>query len=108
MENGGVAMTLEEGKKPQLGDRLCKAETEIDRLRAAVMSLAFEPLSNGVRTRADALFVLGFPPNARPDQKEIRERFRMLATVHHPDSGYGHHDRMTQLNEALSALKDGR
>ena len=108
MENGGVALTLEEGKKPRLGDRLRKAETEIDRLRAAVMALAFEPLSNGVRTRADALFVLGFPPNARPDQKAIRARFRMLATVHHPDSGYGHHDRMTQLNEALSALKDGR
>ena len=89
-------------------DRLRKAETEIDRLRAAVMALAFEPLSNGVRTRADALFVLGFPPNTRPDQKAIRARFRMLATVHHPDSGYGHHDRMTQLNEALSALKDGR
>ena len=108
MENGGVALTLEEGKKPKLGDRLRKAETEIDWLRAAVMALAFKPLSNGVRTRADALFVLGFPPNARPDQKAIRARFRMLATVHHPDSGYGNHDRMTQLNEALSALKDGR
>ena len=108
MENGGVSLTLEEGKKPKLGERLRKAETEIDRLRAAVIALAFEPLANGVRTRADALFVLGFPPNARPDQKAIHAQFRMLATVHHPDSGYGHHDRMTQLNDALSTLKDGR
>ena len=106
MEEGGVALTLEEGRKPRLGDRLRKAETEIDRLKAAVMALAFEPLANGVRTRADALFVLGFAPNSRPDQKAIRSRFRMLATVHHPDSGFGHHDRMTQLNEALSTLKD--
>jgi len=105
MEQGGVALTLEEGKKPKLGDRLRKAEGEIDRLKGAVMALAFEPLTNGVRTSAEALHVLDFPPETRPDQKEIRSRYRMLATVHHPDSGFGHHDRMTQLNEALSALK---
>jgi hypothetical protein len=105
MEQGGVALTLEEGKKPKLGDRLRKAEGEIDRLKGAVMALAFEPLTNGVRTSAEALHVLGFPPETRPDQKEIRSRYRMLATVHHPDSGFGHHDRMTQLNEAFSVLK---
>jgi hypothetical protein len=105
MEQGGVALTLEEGKKPKLGDRLRKAEGEIDRLKGAVMALAFEPLTNGVQTSAEALYVLGFPPNTRPDQKEIRSRYRMLATVHHPDSGFGHHDRMTQVNEALSVLK---
>jgi DnaJ-domain-containing protein 1 len=105
MKQGGVALTLEEGKKPKLGDRLRKAEGEIDRLKGAVMALAFEPLTNGVRTSAEALHVLGFPPETRPDQKEIRSRYRMLATVHHPDSGFGHHNRMTQLNEALSVLK---
>ena len=105
MEEGGVALTLEEGRKPKLGDRLKKAEGEVDRLKGAVMALAFEPLDNGIRTRADALYVMGFPPNARPDQKAIRARFRMLATIHHPDSGFGHHERMTQLNEALSTLK---
>ena len=105
MEEGGVALTLEEGRKPKLGDRLKKAEGEVDRLKGAVMALAFEPLDNGIRTRAGALYVMGFPPNARPDQKAIRARFRMLATIHHPDSGFGHHERMTQLNEALSTLK---
>ena len=105
MEEGGVALTLEEGRKPKLGDRLKKAEGEVDRLKGAVMALAFEPLDNGIRTRADALYVMGFPPNARPDQRAIRARFRMLATIHHPDSGFGHHERMTQLNEALSTLK---
>ena len=69
------------------------------------MALAFEPLDNGILTRADALYVMGFPPNARPDQRAIRARFRMLAIIHHPDSGFGHHERMTQLNEALSMLK---
>lgn len=105
MEEGGVALTLEEGRKPKLGDRLKKAEGEVDRLKRAIMALAFEPLDNGIRTRADALYVMGFPPNARPEQRAIRSRFRMLATIHHPDSGFGHHERMTQLNEALSTLK---
>ena len=105
MEEGGVALTLEEGRKPKLGDRLKKAEGEVDRLKGAVMALAFEPLDNGIRTRADALYVMGFPPNARPDQKAIRARFRMLAIIHHPDSGFGHHERMKQRNEALSTLK---
>ena len=105
MEEGGVSLTLEEGRKPKLGDRLKKAEGEVDRLKGAVMALAFEPLDNGIRPRADALYVMGFPPNARPEQRAIRSRFRMLATIHHPDSGFGHHERMTQLNEALSTLK---
>ena len=105
MEEGCVSLNLEEGRKPKLGDRLKKADYEVDRLKGAVMALAFEPFDNGIRTRADALYVMGFPPNARPDQKAIRARFRMLATIHHPDSGFGHHERMTQLNEALSTLK---
>jgi hypothetical protein len=105
MEEGRVALTLEEGRKPKLDDRLKKAEGEMDRLKGAVMALAFEPLDNGIQTRADALYVMGFPPNARPDQKAIRARFRMLATIHHPDSGFGQHERMTQLNEAFFTLK---
>ena len=32
MEQGGVALVLEEGKKPKLGDGLGKAEGEIDRM----------------------------------------------------------------------------
>ncbi len=39
MKNGGVSLTLEEDKKPKLGERPRKAETEIDRLRSAVMAL---------------------------------------------------------------------
>ena len=69
MKQGGVALTLEEGKKQKLGDHLRKAEGEIDRLKGAVMTLAFEPLTNGVRTAAEALHILGFPPEMRPDQK---------------------------------------
>ena len=63
------------------------------------------PLADGVRTRAEGLFVLGFPPGSRPDIGVLRGRFRMLATIHHPDSGYGSHDRMSQLNSAMDILQ---
>jgi len=63
-------------------------------------------LPHGIASRSDALHVLGFPPTARPDKRTIRARFRMLATIHHPDSNYGSHDRMSQLNQAMEFLKD--
>lgn len=108
LEGGGMALTLEAANSPRAAERLKRVEAENERLRGAVMALAFEPLPLGVRGRADALHVLGFPPNAMPEQSAIRARFRMLAMVHHPDSGFGHHERMTQLNAALSILRAAR
>jgi hypothetical protein len=79
---------------------------ELERLRAIISVLAFDPLPQGISSRADALHVLGFPPGTSPDRRMIRARFRMLATIHHPDSHYGSHDRMSQLNQAMEYLKD--
>lgn len=79
---------------------------ELERLQAIVNVLSFDPLPHGVSSHAEALHVLGFPPGARPDKRMIRARFRMLATIHHPDSNYGSHDRMSQLNQAMEVLKD--
>ncbi len=78
---------------------------EVERLKAMVNVLSFEPLSSGVATRDEALHVLGFAPHSRPDQRTIRARFRMLATIHHPDSPYGSHHRMSQLNQAMEVLR---
>jgi hypothetical protein len=79
---------------------------EIERLKAIINVLSFEPLANGVRSREDALHVLGFPPGAQPDRRTLRAKFRMLATIHHPDSNYGSHHRMSQLNAAMEMLRD--
>jgi hypothetical protein len=79
---------------------------EIERLKAIVNVLSFEPLPFGVRSREEALHVLGFPPGANPDRRTLRAKFRMLATIHHPDSHYGSHHRMSQLNAAMDFLKD--
>ena len=80
---------------------------ELDRLRAIISTLAFEPLPDGVRTRTEALHVLGFQPGAKPDSRMVRAKFRLLATIHHPDSDHGDHQRMSQLNQAMALLRNG-
>jgi hypothetical protein len=85
-------------------EHLTQARREADRLRALVSALCFSPLRDGVRSRADALYVLGFPPNGRPDARAVKEKYRLLARIHHPDSGFGNHPRMCQLNQAATLL----
>ena len=77
---------------------------DLVRLRAIVSVLSFDPLREGVTSRAEALHVLGFAPTERPDRDAVRARFRMMATIHHPDSNYGNHQRMSQLNAAMDFL----
>ena len=88
------------------GRALEAVNEEIERMKAVIAVLAFEPLPDGVVSRAEALHVLGFPPGARPDRRTLRARFRMLATIHHPDSHYGSHLRMSQLNHAMDVLTE--
>lgn len=79
-------------------------EDELARLRLIVATLAFEPLAGGLTSRRDALYVLGFAPSEHPAPDNIRARFRQLAAIHHPDSPYGSHQRMSQLNAAVEML----
>lgn len=80
---------------------------EVERLRAIVSALSFDPLPEGVRSREDALHVLGFAPGRHPSLGELRARFHLLATIHHPDTGTGSHRRMSQLNAAMALLRLG-
>ncbi len=107
----GVALAIDRGEAdvlldaPRHGLNVRVDADEIDRLKATVDLLRFEPLAAGVNSRADALFVLGFPPASRPDTKTLNARFRQLATVHHPDGEHGCHHRMSQLNAAMALLR---
>ena len=111
LEHVQTGAGLAEEWTPEMEDRRKSAavahtdEEELARLGAMVAVLSFEPLAKGVRTRPEALFVLGFHPGTRPDIGVLRGRFRMLATIHHPDSGYGSHERMSQLNSAMDILR---
>ncbi|KZB71309.1 MULTISPECIES: J domain-containing protein [Thalassospira] len=84
---------------------LLQSREELERLRQIVDNLAFDPLDRGVTTFNEALHVMGFPPSARPDMRAIRSKYRVLAAIHHPDSNYGSHQRMTQLNAAMEILR---
>lgn len=97
----------ERSRETLLQEELNGALAEIDRLHDTIRSLSFMPLADGVRTRAEALYVLGFPPTLRPDQTALKERFRLLAKVHHPDSPIGDTRRMAQLNDAMKLLRGG-
>lgn len=85
--------------------QLPETREEMERLQAMVSVLSFEPLRGGVQDRSDALYILGFAPKSFPDNSEVRARFRMLATIHHPDGKYGSHERMSQLNAAMDILR---
>ncbi|MGB0696650.1 MAG: J domain-containing protein [Rhodospirillaceae bacterium] len=82
-----------------------KLQDDVDRLRTMVSLLLFDPLPNGVNSRPEALYVLGFAPSAFPSSRDIKLRFRNLAQVHHPDSSHGDHARMSQLNAAMEYLR---
>lgn len=104
---GEISVTLEDGRAPKAKERIRALNDEVARLRAAMSVVAPDPLPNGVRNGEEALFVLGFPPGRKPSQAEIKARFRMLATIHHPDAPFGDTRRMSQLNQAMSWLRAG-
>lgn len=82
-----------------------QAEAEALKRQNIVSVLAFKPFAGGIQTLSEATYVLGFPPGGIPDQATLRNRFRMLASVLHPDSGYGSHEHMSQLNTAMDLLR---
>lgn len=91
----------------RMGKQAKAIREEVERLRAIVSVLSFDPLAGGIQSRDDALHILGFPPASRPDAKTLKARFRTLATIHHPDGAHGNHQRMSQLNEAMDKLRQG-
>lgn len=99
MDSGATKLRLDDPAEAQALDG------EMLRLKAMIATLAFEPLPDGVETRAEALHVLGFPPGRIPSREMLRQRFRTLAAIHHPDSGIGDHQRMSQLNAAMELLR---
>ena len=105
MAAGERSLKVELNGKRNSSSRLGEAEKEIDRLRAIVGALSFKLLPQGVRTRSDALYVMGFPQNAKLGPDIVKSRFRILASIHHPDSAYGDTRRMSQLNQAMARLR---
>ena len=113
MDRGELAVSVADSRlvpqqRAEERSRPAEISEELERLRAIVSVLAFEPLADGIRTRPDALHVLGFPPSSEPDARTLKAKFRMLATIHHPDGQHGSHQRMSQLNQAMEFLRSHR
>jgi len=83
-----------------------QAEEMAQSLRNVVAALAFQPYPHGINSRIEALHIMGFPPGSNPAPAALRARFRTLASVLHPDSGYGSHAHMSQLNASMDLLRD--
>ncbi len=107
LERGDSRINLENALAPTWESLVGELHDKISRLQATVTALSFDPLPNGVRSRAEALHVLGFPGDGTPGAPAIKNRFRMLAAIHHPDSEFGDTARMSQLNQAMALLKHG-
>ncbi len=105
MSAGEQTIRIENPAVPAAEMKLREARQELDRMRGIIRTLSFSPLRNSVKTRSDALYVLGFPPNAKLSPEAIKTRFRALAAIHHPDSAFGDTRRMSQLNEAMAKLR---
>lgn len=109
LDQGRLELRVAEAGTAAAAERRVQAAAEESRRLGAIIGLlAFEPLPHGVRSRAEALHVLGFAPGSHPDAQAVRDRFRRLARVHHPDGAFGDHRRMTQLNEAVGLLTRAR
>jgi hypothetical protein len=104
---GEIRVALEDARSPKTKEKIRALNDEVARLRAAMAVVALDPLPHGVRNADEALFVLGFAPGSKPNQNEVKARFRMLATIHHPDAPFGDNRRMSQLNQAMSWLRAG-
>jgi hypothetical protein len=80
-------------------------QSENDRLRSALSRMAFRPLVGGVRSIAQATYVLGLPGAWGLDEAVVQSRYRFLAGIFHPDSGLiPDSERLRQLTEARAVL----
>lgn len=108
LDRGDRSLRLEDPEAVQAENRRAeKAEQEASLLREMVEQLLFQPLDHGIRSRSDALHVLGFPPHSRPDPQEVRDIYRSKAKIYHPDSRFGDNLRMSQLTDAMRVLRTG-
>lgn len=107
--DGGAGTLVPLHEQQRWSEDLARARRSHDeamaRLRVVVDTLGFRPIPDGVQSRVDALHVLGFRPGSLPDSEQIRSRYRALATILHPDSPHGSHQRMSQLNQAVAVLR---
>jgi hypothetical protein len=82
-----------------------KLKEQLGILRQAIERVSFRPLRGGVRTAAQAAYILGMPSEWGLDEATINARYRLLAPIYHPDGAQlADAERMAQLIEARNLL----
>jgi len=105
LHEGRLRASVEPISQPTRAALTAQAHQVEARLRSAVSALTGETLGHPVRTKDEALFVLGFPPGSRPSPDAVKARYRQLATIHHPDSDTGSTAHMMELNQAMTFMR---
>lgn len=117
----GVAVYWTRKGKPQcmpidrytrVADNLAAVAATLEALRAVERHggrsiidrafMGFAQLPQSIVTPRPWRQVLGFEENEHVDDEYLTTRFRLLAAMHHPDTG-GDHDSMVELNAARDA-----
>ena len=107
LEKQEWALSLEKTReREQRKTRHDKTKQLIAELERGIERLAFRPLVSNCSTLEDACYIFGLRPSAHPSEELVRQRFRDLAAVFHPDAIKGDHERMSQLNQAMQLFKD--
>ena len=93
------------GRLAEAGHEIADLKEQLATLRQALARLSFRPLRGGVKTAAQAAYVLGMPSEWGLDEATVNARYRLLAPIYHPDSSQlADAERMAQLIEARSLL----
>ncbi|CAK0776136.1 putative Molecular chaperone DnaJ [Azospirillaceae bacterium] len=83
-----------------------KLEQQLQDCRSTLEVLSFQLLPNGVKTQREAAHVMGFPNTIGLTSEDVTKRFRLLASVYHPDKGIlGCAERLGQVVEARNILR---
>lgn len=84
---------------------LDEVRAENARLRTALSRLAFRPLPGGVKTPAQAAFVLALPGVWGLEEASVQTRYRLLVGIFHPDAGLlPDAERLRQVTDARNIL----
>lgn len=98
-----IESTLQQKQRQKLES---KTNSRVQELERGIERLAFVPLTSNCRTLEDACYILGIRAGRKPTEKLVRQRFRDLASVFHPDAIKGDNERMSQINQAMRLFKD--
>lgn len=105
LDSAERALAALQGTAGERPDEVASLKEQLAILRQALDRVSFRPLRGGVRTAAQAAYVLGMPSEWGLDEATVNARYRLLAPIYHPDGGQlADAERMAQLIEARALL----